>query len=1014
MSWLADENGNPSVLFSGGSSTRVGAIYPTVPTLLHNAGNDRVSALAFSDGSVVLRQDEGGAKLLSLPTTNASAYQFRGGVGFVSDRTAVVACSAIDGTVGIAPAAPLQLILGMGYVRKSTSVPALAAVPALASTAALHPHASTAALHPEALPSLEHTVLAPWGGASFVLSIATLRNASASTSLWWTEAWAAGSRWELGWGADASPTHSAAAFQARWGHDFVVVRDSHGAPVGLADAAFIVGAPPRPPAAAPPTPALHDPSPRAAFWVCVSCLANSASLRSFTTSGPQLYCAGGRGPCADASVDAPFARPGVGAIVPGLDNSTAAAGEDSIVALQAAFSAGGDVAFAVGYLTAEDEAADSATHCEGPAALAACVLRKTLDIAAVWELEGTRTGTAWRAGANSLEFGAGAARSADQLASRAAAAQDPAAAGVAAAASEAAAAAADATSAAGPAAPRASPSWSSWEGREAAWHSYALRASLSFDSFYDAHTLNQGGNYLLISGMQAAARDPLAHVMGLGWAGRSAEGFVVEVVRYTLREKRTAEDARGRPAGGIPWGRAAFGEDASGSFNASDLELNALFTLSQYVLATRDAALLAQPVGGGSGNVTVGAAAFASFEHLRTSISTGAHGLIRLLLSDHNDGLLGGLGVPESAVIMADGESVMNGALAAYVLELFAEALELAGWPTAQSASVRALGDAQRAAVRAQWATLGDGGGGWYRRAWLGGATNATGWRGAPETDGTTWTETQSWALLGRVPDDTPGRAAALVAHVDAVARTPSPIGAINTAPDTTVDGGVGYGGVWACGDVALVTALGLRGWQGLALDEWRKSSLAGHADAYPGIWFGVTGGSDVWNSVYSAQHGNQPGSTRCHWNNPGTSLPCEELASPVGNVWTHTLGTYPLPALVGAEWDAHGLTLRPPLLPEDEYALFTPLVSLSHWGGADTCAFAGHWAPALPSGALLTIRIDLGNATRAHACTTLAVNGQPPHPVQFDPSNPAVVLVVGATADVGMPASPLLSWQLA
>jgi hypothetical protein len=120
----------------------------------------------------------------------------------------------------------------------------------------------------------------------------------------------------------------------------------------------------------------------------------------------------------------------------------------------------------------------------------------------------------WAAGANDVAFGPGAARHADALAQRAREAQDPAAAGA-----RAAAAASPAVPL--PASPSMLPRWTSWEGREAAWHSYMLRAGLYFDDFSGAHTLNQNGNYLFISGENAAARDPLAHVLWLAWAGET-------------------------------------------------------------------------------------------------------------------------------------------------------------------------------------------------------------------------------------------------------------------------------------------------------------------------------------------------------------------------------------------------------------------------------------------------------------------------------------------------------------
>jgi hypothetical protein len=713
--------------------------------------------------------------------------------------------------------------------------------------------------------------------------------------------------------------------------------------------------------------------------VCLSCFADGAArLSSYTTSGAQVFCADGRA-CADASPGAPLSR-GAAALVRGLDNATADLGAASVLALQAALPPGGGaLAFLIGYLTAEDEAA-APGGCADALALAACVRAKAAPWKAAAAREAARTAAAWAAGANDVAFGPGAARGGGALAARARAAQAPAA--------------------APPAAAGTPARWASWEGREAAWHSYMLRAALSFDDWSQQHTLNQAGNYLFVSGENAAARDPLAHVMPLSWGGRSTEPYVVGVANLTLlRQKRGATDAQGRPAGSIVWGFAAWGAPAAGGFNASDLELAALFTLAQHALATRSA--IPAPLW---------EAAWASFLHLDGVIGVGAHGLIRLLLSDHNDGLYGGLGVKgPTPWSMEHAESVMNSALGAYVLPLFADALEAAGGvpnASARAAAARGKAAALSAAVGAQWAPNGTGGG-WYRRAWLGGAGPGEGWRGAPETDGTMWTETQSWALLAGVP--APDVARALVEQVTAAARAPSPIGAINSAPDTTVDGGVGYGGVWACGAVALVAALGTRGYPDAALEEWRKASMAGHAVAYPQLWFGATAGADVYNSVYAAHHNATPGATRCHWNDPGASGQCEELALPVLNSWTHTLGAYPLPALVGAEWDAAGLLLRPPAFaaPGDaEYTVFTPLVSASRGPGNETaCALAGHWAPNLPAGARVRVRVLLAPQDAAR-CTRVAVNGDAPAPAR--PVN-GVITIDAALA--GDPA--VVAWEL-
>lgn len=927
-SWAADSFGNPSFAWRGGVSPDPSAIYPTTPTVLHSAGNDRISALLFSDGTVSLRQDEGGAKLLHGFTANASLYQFRGAAGFATDASGVLGATVVDGSVGVAAAPPLALALGMGYATKRAPL--------------------------RGGGNVTHSIIAPFGDHSVALSIIDFEGSPPADAVW-SEAWAAGARWEMGWGADINPTKDAASFQAAWAHDFVVVKDAAGAPVGLADAARIGGGRAgKRTGALPPAPSLHDPAPRPSFFVCLSCLGGTAALRSFSTRGAQVFCKDGSD-CTDASAGAPLAR-GANALVRGLDNSTdggAPAGRSAtVLALQAAVPADGSLAFLVGYLTAADEAAAPGGTCTGDVALAACVLTKSAQWVAAAANEPAHTAAAWAAFANDVAFGLGASQSAADLARRARAAQDPAAAEPAVAYAM-------------------GPRWSSWEGREAAWHSYMLRAQLSFDDWAGVHTLNQAGNYLFISGENAAARDPLAHVMGLAWGGRSTEGFVRGVLASTLlHQKRAVEDSLGRPAGSIVWGLAAFGESAAASFNQSDTEIAAFFTLAQLVLATRT-----------SIEENVWDAADASFHHLTDVISTGAHGLVRLLLSDHNDGLLGGLGVELTELIMSDAESVMNGGLAAYVLPLYASAVEAARVTnaTSRAASARAAADAQRAAVAAQWAANGTGGEGWYRRAWLGGADAQTGWRGSPETDKTLWTETQSWALLGGVPQSTPGRADALVGLLTRVARDPSPIGAINSVPDTTVDGGVGYGGVWACGDVALISALGLRGWPDAALSEWRKSSLAAHANAYPNIWFGATAGPDVYTSVYGAAHGATPGSTRCQWNRPEPAPTCEEAAFPILNSWPHTLGTYTLPALVGAEWDVGGLSVRPPVFVspgDNEFTVFTPLVSVTRApGNATACTLAGHWAPNGAAGDGATIRVYLAPADAAR-CSRVAVNG--------------------------------------
>ena len=54
-----------------------------------------------------------------------------------------------------------------------------------------------------------------------------------------------------------------------------------------------------------------------------------------------------------------------------------------------------------------------------------------------------------------------------------------------------------------------------WVGRELLWHNYMLRAGTTFDDFFGEYTINQASSYLYSAGLNAAARDPLQHVLPL-------------------------------------------------------------------------------------------------------------------------------------------------------------------------------------------------------------------------------------------------------------------------------------------------------------------------------------------------------------------------------------------------------------------------------------------------------------------------------------------------------------------
>ena len=117
-----------------------------------------------------------------------------------------------------------------------------------------------------------------------------------------------------------------------------------------------------------------------------------------------------------------------------------------------------------------------------------------------------------------------------------------------------------------------------WVKRESTWNHYYLRSSQTFDDFFGEHILNQNGFYQYTMGFQGAARDPLQHSLPFLF---SDPEIVRSVMRYTLKEVR--DD------GSLPYGIVGHGVVAPmASDNASDLPLWLLWTVSEYVLATRD------------------------------------------------------------------------------------------------------------------------------------------------------------------------------------------------------------------------------------------------------------------------------------------------------------------------------------------------------------------------------------------------------------------------------------------
>ena len=448
-----------------------------------------------------------------------------------------------------------------------------------------------------------------------------------------------------------------------------------------------------------------------------------------------------------------------------------------------------------------------------------------------------------------------------------------------------------------------------WVEREALWSSYYLRSGFTYDSFFREHILSQGAGYQYQAGLQGAARDPLQHVLPLLFTDPQ---IVRQVLRYTLKEIQ--------PDGSIPYGIVGHGVPMPCVYRPGDLQLWLLWVISEYVLATRDRDFLHERIPpdrrqeARPDDPTVLDLLSRSFAHLTTAIGVGKHGLLRMLNGDWNDSIVYTHLTPEqSSQTMQVGESVLNAAMAAYVFDYYASMLEFAEQRDIAEQS-RAKGQQQREAVQAQWY------GQWYRRAWL---SEELGWVGEKQM----WLEPQTWALIGGcVPKD---KIATVVKAIDELARRPSPIGALlQSQPDPTMkdEPGTGTnGGIFAAINGTLVWALAMVDGD-MAWDEWKKNTLAHHAETYPDMWFGIWSGPDCYHSVLS----KWPGGTGVNF--------------PVLNMHSHAWPLYSAIKLLGTEFHPHGVRFKP-VIPLPEYEFNATLLGFKR----TRKGYSGWYAPTTP-----------------------------------------------------------------
>ena len=458
-----------------------------------------------------------------------------------------------------------------------------------------------------------------------------------------------------------------------------------------------------------------------------------------------------------------------------------------------------------------------------------------------------------------------------------------------------------------------------WIDRELLWHNQSLRAAATYDSAFGEHILSQGHVYQYIMGFQGASRDPLQHVMPFIFTDSE---LVREILRYTLKSVL--------PDGTVPYGICGHGAIMISPFLSDDLELWLIWTLCEYILATKDLSILKERIrpypykGVKQDETTALELVKRCFDHFLTFTGTGEHGLPRLLGGDWNDNVVVGNTDPkEQERIYKEGESVLVGAMAAAVLDKYAEVLIMAGEDGDKAAE---FAQKQREAVAGQWS------GKWFRRAYLG---SALGWTGEDRL----WLEPQPWVLMCGAAS--PDQAKTLVAEIKEKCQDPSPIGAMlaDRCPESGMkapDGMATNCGIWPSITGTLIMALG-RIDPAAAYEEWRKNTLANHAENYPNSWEGTWSGPDTYNSVLS----EEPGRTFFISDPEERKAKLAWVDFPVYNLHPHAWTLYNAACMFAGEFTGEGAAFNMGF-PEEEYKFDSRLAALER----SPSGFKGSYCP--------------------------------------------------------------------
>lgn len=408
-------------------------------------------------------------------------------------------------------------------------------------------------------------------------------------------------------------------------------------------------------------------------------------------------------------------------------------------------------------------------------------------------------------------------------------------------------------------------------GDEIPWHAALLAGGSCVDEIIGGSTLSEASVYSFLMGLNLAARDPLQFALPLVY---SEPDLALRVLRNTC--------AWAAPTGELPFALDGAKEPVTTMLQPSDASLFAFWLAAEYAAATGDVAAFDESLPWhptyGSTTATLKENLLQQYRYFRDVIGRGQiRGHVRIRNADWND-----LAIEESGAdrhtMIGQGESVLNSAMASWVLPVFAGLLDRLGERTLAD-DARVLGETLCNLVRTAW------NGRWFDRAY---SPNGEIVGGPHEM----WLEPQPWAIIGGAADEVGEQLRQAI--VDGPVRE-SPLGARVRwpVPSSATPGESLSGGIWFSINATLVWAL--RDLEPeMAWREWRKMTLAAHTAAYPDVWEGTLSGPDAYNAPESTRPGRTW--TSAHVSDGGSQ------AFPVSNPHSHAQPLFAYLRLLGVE----------------------------------------------------------------------------------------------------------------